>query len=267
MTTKIVEAAPASRTTTVAEALAEIQRQENALPDIGDLKSTNEAAAFHATRSALWGRRAAIQASAPVLAKIEPQLIVEQAWFDHLTAWRQTLSDELLTIISPIRDPKIKGTSDNLHLSIRVIDFGRQVIKDSTYMLSTLRLGELMRESGYTSAATIENQVVGELPWFGSLPDVKKRLTELQQQRTEAQTRLDHALLDDAGRARQAVEDADYRDAMNSLHMRNHNEYDGRVVLEAHRDDGTLLPEAEMTAVQRTAFARATRGQRAETAK
>jgi hypothetical protein len=143
-----------------------------------------------------------------------------------------------------------------------VIDFGRQVIKDSTYMLSTLRLGELMREAGYTPASTIENQTLGELPWFGSLPDVKKHLAELQQQRAEAQTRLDIALLDDAGRARQAVEDADYRDAMNSLRLRNSDLNDGRgSYLIPHREDGSVMPESEMTEAQRTAFARSRRKQ------
>ena len=41
-----------------------------------------------------------------------------QQWLAHLTAWRQTLCNELLAIKSPIRDAHLLGVRRNLELSI-----------------------------------------------------------------------------------------------------------------------------------------------------
>ena len=62
-------------------------------------------------------RYSAIQVAATTLKGLTP-LAPEQEWFDRLTAWREALCDELLTIESPIRDKDAKLRSDNLCFSI-----------------------------------------------------------------------------------------------------------------------------------------------------
>lgn len=64
------------------------------------------------------------------------------------------------------------------------------------YTLATLRLGELMRADGYQQAAPRENQVVGELPWFGSIVVTEARLKEARARRDDAQVRLARATRD-----------------------------------------------------------------------
>lgn len=58
------------------------------------------------------------------------------------------------------------------------------------------------------------------MPWFGSLPEVERRIQQLTTQRAEAQARLDEALLDDAERERLAAEDKARRAALNAAPQR-----------------------------------------------
>jgi hypothetical protein len=183
---------------TPADVLADIERQLTDLGEPGDVLNTDNAqAAYHGKRSALWNHRRAITDATATLAKVAPKIAADEKWLADLTMWRKTLSDELLAITSPIRDARIMAKAENLHLSIRMLDHGRRVSDDSVgYVLLNLRLGQLMRESGYVAAPPMENtnQFSGPMPWFGTLGEVEGRLKELREQRDEAQMRLDAAL-------------------------------------------------------------------------
>lgn len=104
----------------------------------------------------------------------------DELWLGHLEAWRKTLCDELMTIKSPIRDPVTMARSRNLTLSIKIIDRGPSVIKDFNCDLISLRLGQLMIESGYTViGANLTCNYIGELPWHGTIKETEKRLADL----------------------------------------------------------------------------------------
>ena len=184
-------------------------------------------------------RSTAIQVASTALAGLPP-VTPEQEWLDNLmTKWRPVLCDELLSIKSPIRDAYTLGVQTNLSLSIRVVDFGLGVLKDTGYDLTTLRLGQLMREAGFEPAgADPDRHYVGVMPWFGSLPEVERRIMNLQKERDEAQARLDEALLDDTERERRAAEAKAQRETRNAAPQRKvrgdgsqYDRYpDGRVV-------------------------------------
>ena len=100
----------------------------------------------------------------------------EKKWIDDLTTWRQTLCDELLALPPRIRDKAEMGRQQNLTLSIRVIDFGLGVLNDPGYDLTTLRLGQLMRASGYEPRdADPTRNYSGVMPWFGSMKEIERR--------------------------------------------------------------------------------------------
>ena len=138
-----------------------------------------------------------------------------------------------------IRSDKELGTQQNLTLSIRTIDFGLGVVNGTGYGLDTLRLGALMREAGYApTGADPDRNYGGVMPWFGSLPEVERRIQQLTKHRAEAQARLDEALLNDADRAAIAAADKARRDALNAAPQRKtrgdgsqfDRYFDGRVV-------------------------------------
>lgn len=96
-----------------------------------------------------------------------------------------------------------------------------------------------MRHAGFEPAgADRDRNYSGVMPWFGSLPEVERRIAALQKQRDDAQARLDEAMLDDAERERRAVEAKARRDALNAAPQRKvrgdgsqfHRFSDGRVV-------------------------------------
>lgn len=145
----------------------------------------------------------------------------DERWRDLLIAARDTLCGELLSLKSPIRDAHTLGVQANLTLSIRIIDFGLKVIKDSGYDLLTLKLGELMRAAGYApQGADPDRNFSGTMPWFGSLPEVEKRIGALAARREQAQAALDDALMDDAERAERDAAAKARRDALNALPTR-----------------------------------------------
>lgn len=184
---------------------------------------------------ALTRRISAIQDATAVLAGL-PSLAPEQEWLDHLTAWRQTLRDELSLRIG---DPQTPGLQQNLTLSISAIDVGLGAVDGTGYHLTTLRLGALMRDAGYEPVGANPNtHYSGEMPWFGSLPEVERRIASIRKQRVDAQAQLDEALLDDAARAKRDAELKARRDALKTAPQRkvrgDGSEYDrypdGRVV-------------------------------------
>jgi hypothetical protein len=139
------------------------------------------------------------------VASAEHELAAATEWFNHLTAWRQTLCDELLALPPRIRSGHQLGVQQNLKLSILAIDRG-QLATDSGYQLENLKLGDLMRASGFAEAPKIENQIVGPLPWFGSLPETERRIKVAQAARADAEQRLHDALMTDDDRAGEAAE-------------------------------------------------------------
>jgi hypothetical protein len=170
---------------TVEAKLADLERQRDALPDPVTLE--REVAAAYQRRSAFDVQMQTIRSAVATLANVEPRIVAEQKWQDFLTTARKTCCDELLAM-PPRRDDRELGRARNLELSIAKID--RDVVVDP-WTLETLRLGELIREAGYVEGPKIENQVYGRLPWFGSLPEVERRLKALQEERSIAQARLD----------------------------------------------------------------------------
>jgi hypothetical protein len=170
-----------------------------------------------------------------------------------LTSAPQTLAAERMTIKSPIRDPHILGVERNLSLSIRCIDRGRAVFNDTGWELENSKLGELMRAAGYQQVgADPGRHYVGQLPWYGSLPEVERRIADLAKKRQAAQAALDEALMADDERAKREAESAKLREAFNAMRVKVGA--DGLLV--AYREDGDVFPTSEMTELQRQAFER-----------
>jgi hypothetical protein len=223
---------------TVDEVLVKLKAERDELA-IRRTRTQREVEACDTHMEVLAQRMSAIQVATTTLAGL-PSLAPEQAWLDHLTAWRKTLSDELLALPTRLHDDHTLGVRRNLELSILAIDRGLGVLKDTGYGLTTsLRLGTLMREASYEpTGADPDRNYSGTMPWFGSRSEVEHRIKVLQQQRTEAQARLDEALLDDTERERRAAEAKARLDALNAVPQRKvrgdgsrYDRYsDGRVV-------------------------------------
>ncbi|MEQ1761275.1 MAG: hypothetical protein ABL986_23445 [Vicinamibacterales bacterium] len=177
-------------------------------------------------------------------------LDLDTQWLAHLTAWRDVLCTELLTIKSPIRDRDIKAQADALTWAIRLIDFGFRIAPLGITTLAPTRIGELMVGAGYTVEG---DGLRGAHGWRGSLPEVEHRIATLTQQRTAALAALDAVLLDDAARATVEAEAQDYRDALNRLHLKGSPDGQGYVVCDEQGDvrDLTTLTPAERTAFER----------------
>ena len=124
------------------------------------------------------------------LARFRPLLVAEE----HL---RKQLCDELFDVPSPIRTAQARAAHRTLTLSIQVLDRGPGVLADTGCALETLRLGQLMREAGYEQNVPPPSGEIGlRLPWFGSIPEVTRRIRKLEERKKDAQARLDAALAD-----------------------------------------------------------------------
>lgn len=132
------------------------------------------------------------------LQRVEAELPGLETWRTNLESWRKALCDELLGFPNRMRTPEQYGRQQNVTLSMRMIDFNVNV--DGTgWSLSTLRLGSLMRASGYTDP----------LPWLGCLRETERRIKILTEQRDAAQVKLDYAIMSDADRAAHDAEVAE----------------------------------------------------------
>jgi len=133
------------------ERLAQLEQARGERKDKAHLPRTMTRAdvGAYVEHTALIDRRiAALRRATAALAAL-PDNESDSQWLDHVTTWRKALCDELQAMPPRLRDVTEMGTQQNLALSIRVIDFGLGVITDTGYDLTTLRLGQLMREAGY----------------------------------------------------------------------------------------------------------------------
>ena len=194
--------------------LEQLQAQRDAIPSDDALPATTtrgELAASQAKRVTLDARISMVNEASAELATLDETTDV--AWLDDLNTWRKALVDELFTIKSPMRDPKLIGLSKNLTVSIRCIDRGISQFRDSGWTLENCRLGDLMIASGYPiNGADPARHYVGQLPWHGSIKETEAKLKLTAQRRAHAQQRLDSALIDDDGREQQEAHEQKYRD-------------------------------------------------------
>jgi hypothetical protein len=96
------------------------------------------------------------------------------------------------------------------------------------------------------------------MPWFGSLPEVEKRLNALGEARAKAAAALAEALLTDDERSEREAETKQHRDALNALVIKISGDGTHLVAYrnrQAVRDDEPLEP-SDMTEVERRAFER-----------
>ncbi len=237
--------------------LAELEQLRAERKDPLDLPHTmtqREVSDYVAVTTALDRRLRQAHTATATLAELhEP----DSTWAERLHVWRQTLCDELLALPPRIRDPKLLGVQQNLTLSIRVIDFGPTVLKETLYDLTALRLGALMSEAGFevVGADPLRN-FSGVMPWHGSIKEVEHRMKDVERRRAAAQEALDTALLDDDGRAKREAEAKEYRDALNSMRVKNGEDGRSLRVVDRQNDD---VDEATLTQAQRKALERARR--------
>lgn len=237
--------------TTIETRLAELTQARAARKDEQDLDRTltmRQVRAYLAETALLDRRIVTIRTAAEALAAL-PTLDADTQWLAHLTTWRTTLRDELLTVPARVRDKATIEWQQGLTWSIRLIDFGFGIAPLGIVTLAPARVGVLMAAAGY---ATSDPELRGPRGWRGSIKDVERRIKTLTRQRAEAHAALDAALLTDEERTAQEAETQAYRDVLNSMNIRG-----GPDGLRAYTPDGDPLDVADMTPVQRTAFERA----------
>lgn len=210
--------------------------------DLPGNMSMRERDTYSATRREIDGRIRNIQSLSSELAALRPKA-EDVKWRGHMVEWREILCAELLA--SPER-PKNREEQDrqqSIKLSIIAIDRG---LPDGRSLLA-MRLGRLMYDTGYRVVVGPHSNV---MPWFGSLPEVDRRMAEVEKRRAKLQAGLDDALLDDETRAKQEAEKTVLRNAFNTMNVRQ-GYGDGLV---AFTPDGDELTVEEMTPLQRRAF-------------
>jgi hypothetical protein len=177
-------------TITPESAIAEWEAQLAALPEQGDVPQTyNTQADYVRRQSFLTGHIRSARMQLETLAEVEQQIADLEPWLANLQTWRTALSTDLLAL------PRGDKRAWNYAQGIRVIDRGLGVIANSGHMLETLRLGQLMRDSGYTqSVPPPPGEAMMRLPWLGSLPEVERKLRDLTVRRDDARQALEGLL-------------------------------------------------------------------------
>ena len=176
----------------------------------------------------------------------------DPTWLQHLTAWRQTLCEELLTIKSPIRDPEVKLRSDRLVWSIRLIDHGLSIAPKNLPIvdLSPTPIGVFMRAAGYEVQG---EGLRGPRGFRGSIREVERRVKLQTAERVALKKMLDRLLISDDERAQMDAESQAQRDALATMNIKNNTTGDGLVAETLYGDP---LPVEAMTPEQRSAFER-----------
>jgi hypothetical protein len=236
--------------------LADLEALRAALPDDDQLPASATQADLRRVQQqrADYDRRirAAHEATAALASLHEP----DPTWRAHLEAWRRLLCDELLTPVEHVT-PKVRALRTNLTLSIRCIDFGPDVLAKTDYDLSTLRLGPLMRASGFeVQGADPARNYHGTMPWFGSLKEWERDERARTKRRAQAEAALADALLDDAERETQEADARALRDCYNAMRVKHSADplAPGLVVVDRA---GAIIDESTLTPLQQRALARA----------
>ena len=241
-------------TTTIAQLEKELAGMLDQL-DIPKTWTGRQVNDYETRRAVLSGRIHTIRTSTQALAQITPSIAADEQWLGDLTTWRKTLETELKAM--PLtRDEKQVAVQQNHVTCIRIIEFGLRCDGEYTRSMETLRLGDLMRASGYVQAPPQAgtSQVFGPLPWYGSHADVKHRLEDLRIERDEMQARLDNALLSDADREAAAKAEKARIDALNAKPVRK-TRADG-TQYDRYQDGRRVeVPDAEVEAARKAGAA------------
>ena len=202
-TAEIPAAAAAATATDLDAAIRDRQARLVALdPDGAKAAADAAVARVQAEAAALEAEVQTMQMVRMARGYLRPQITTVTFARDTVRDIRKTCCDELIALPRVIRDSRTEGISQNLKASILAID-GLGSTTVNGFSLNTLRVGQLLKAAGFPESAPIENQVVGEIQWPGSLPEIERRLRDLQSQLVEAENRLAAALLDETGRAKQ----------------------------------------------------------------
>ncbi|HLG58254.1 MAG TPA: hypothetical protein VI485_23115 [Vicinamibacterales bacterium] len=221
-------------------ALVELQKELDAMLDPLDVPrswSDRELNAYEEKRALLRQRVNTLSNEGPLLLSLETQLREATVWKDRLVEWQGKLQKEL----ESLPRHQHQTHSQNLLLSIGVVLGSKKRPEDYAYMIETLRLGALMRLSGFTESAARSGEVMGRLPWLGSLGEVENRIKDLTPRRDTAKRRIDEALLTDADREGRAKEDKKRLDALRALPQKK-TRGDGSVYLKFPNGEIRELP-------------------------
>jgi len=169
---------------------------------------------YTAKRSELFTRIHVARTAWSAIREIDAALSGLVPWHSVLVSARKSVCDKLLATYQP------PGRERNLTLSLEVIDAGIGAITGSGYHLQTLYLGDLLKDAGYVPLPAQPEQTFGEMPWYGSLPEVTAQIADLQKRREVAARQLCELLLDDEGRTRLAAENAERIRELNSRPIR-----------------------------------------------
>lgn len=240
----------------IATRRAELMKQRATRKDPDDLMlSPNERRAYVAETAKIDAETAAFNAVVEKWAAV-PTPDADTKWLAHLTAWRDTISTERLTIKSPMRDRAVQERAQRLEWTIKLIDHGLGISSLGIVTLALSPIGPLMQAAGYETQG---EALRGPRGFRGGIEEVEYRIKTLTKQRTAAEAALDLALEDDTARAKRESESQAYRDALNSMDIRN-----GSTGLVAYdKDTGDPLAVADMTEPQRKAFEQADARERA----
>jgi hypothetical protein len=149
-------------------------------------------------RHVLMARIQEVSHAEATIAKVSPQNAALTEWFTTARRIREELVAEILDPALQHRTTLAFGRRENLRLSLGALDRGRRVFEDTGWMLETSRLGQKLRDAGFREAPPIENQLVGRLPFPGSIPETEQHLKVVQALLDDAQTRLAIDALHDA---------------------------------------------------------------------
>jgi hypothetical protein len=197
--------------------LDQIVRQLAALPDEQDIPlswTRRQLDDLRQKRCVLDARLTTARRATSTLAEVGPQIATLTKWRDHLAAWRATLCDRLVALAPAHTAPEF-GQRQTLELSITRIDQGLDLGPSGNCAYGHLPLDDLMRDAGYVPRDLVA-RAQGEA-WLGCMPDVERRIAELQKRHDDAQARLTEALLSDAERAKVEPERAARAAAFNAM--------------------------------------------------
>jgi len=160
--------------------------------------------AYEERRGALRARIGTLRNESEALKKLEPQLEALCKWRDNLVAWQSALLKEIEGHMAP-RTPQEQGVRQNLLLGLVLIEGRNDPPEQYGYSLETLRLGALMRASGFKEDPQREG--APKLPWFGSLTVTEAQIADVTAKVDTAKLRIEDALMSDDQREQKAKDD------------------------------------------------------------